>query len=229
MCQTRISQPFSLTIAAMLAVMFFAGCNKALPTEPEDPMLTTSLESPFVSAESSTVVVTNRRRPARPSAGGSSKPPTTVPTTDPDPPPTAPPPPTPPPSTMTNDCIGPCDGMLRIPSQGEVTAAINAARDRVRSAVERGELKPKNKVRNWNVAPSVEWKACYFWVENGFYYDAQGNRVVGACAAGMTDYSRKTIVISTKEESRTLPLVRWEATNFYLYVIGRTDLLDRFQ
>ncbi|MGK2857429.1 MAG: hypothetical protein ACSLFQ_09500 [Thermoanaerobaculia bacterium] len=108
-------------------------------------------------------------------------------------------------------------------------AAIYAARDRVRTAVASGEIKAKNSVRNWNVTPNVEWKACFFWVSNGFYYDENGNRVVGGCAAGMTDYSRKKIVISTKEEARTLALVKWEATNYYLYLIGRTDLLDRWQ
>ncbi|MBI2214479.1 MAG: hypothetical protein HYU52_12605 [Acidobacteria bacterium] len=108
-------------------------------------------------------------------------------------------------------------------------AAIYAARDRVRSAVASGEIKANSKVRDWNVVPNVEWKACFFWVENGFWYDAQGVRHVGGCAAGMTDYSKKRIVISTKEEARTLALVKWEATNYYLYLIGRKDLLDRFQ
>jgi hypothetical protein len=108
-------------------------------------------------------------------------------------------------------------------------AAVYAARDRVRSAVASGEIKANRKVKNWNVTPAIEWQACFFWVENGFYYDAQGNRIVGACAAGMTDYARKKIVISTKEEARTLALVKWEATNFYLYMIDRKDLLDRWQ
>jgi hypothetical protein len=228
MCQTRANHSFSLMLVAVLAATFFAGCNKILPTEPEDPMLTASLDSSLVSSEADAAAVSTRRRPARAPEGGTGELPTTVPSTNPDPTP-APPPPTPPSPPMTNDCIGPCDGIVRVPSQGEVVAAIHAARDRVRSAVERGELKPKNKVRDWNVVPSVEWKACYFWVENGFYYDEHGNRVVGACAAGMTDYSRMTIVISTKESARTIPLVKWEATNFYLYLIGRRDLLDRFQ
>ncbi|MCM2314074.1 MAG: hypothetical protein NDJ92_02840 [Thermoanaerobaculia bacterium] len=108
-------------------------------------------------------------------------------------------------------------------------AAIYAARDRVRTAVASGEIKANSKVRNWNVTPNVEWKACFFWVANGFYYDANGNRIVGGCAAGMTDYSRNKIVVSTKVETRTLALVKWEATNYYLYLIGRKDLLDRWQ
>lgn len=108
-------------------------------------------------------------------------------------------------------------------------AAIYAARDRVRTAVASGEIRANSKVRDWNVTPNVEWKACFFWVANGFYYDANGNRIVGGCAAGMTDYARKKIVISTKEEARTLALVKWEATNYYLYLIGRKDLLDRWQ
>ena len=130
---------------------------------------------------------------------------------------------------MSSDCQGPCDGILRIPSDDAYMAAIYAARDRVRSAVASGEIKANNKVRDWNVTPHVEWKACFFWVENGFWYDASGNRHVGGCAAGMTDYGKKTIVISTKEEQRTLALVKWEATNYYLYLIGRKDLLDRWQ
>lgn len=232
MRQTRTT---TLFFAALFALGLTSGCNRALPTEPEDsPLAVASLDETTPSEGSESATVT-RRRPARPAPGGTSKPPTTTPTTDPDPdptpttPPPSTPPPTTPPPTATTDCIGPCDGILRVPDNGEVMAAIYAARDRVRTAVQRGEIKAKNKVRNWDVVPAIEWKACFFFVENGFYYDAQGNRVVGACAAGMTDWSRRTIVISTKEPSRTVPLVKWEATNYYLYLIGRTDLLDRFQ
>ena len=130
---------------------------------------------------------------------------------------------------MISDCQGLCDNILRIPNESDVQSALIAARDRVRAAVASGEIKAKNNVKNWDVTPRIEWKACFFWVENGFWYDAQGVKHVGGCAAGMTDYANRRIVISTKEEARTLALVKWEATNYYLSMIGRKDLLDRWQ
>lgn len=247
----RTTTNHNLISTAIFATLILAGCNRALPTEPVDLMMSEpSYEAAPASYESENdSSYSGRLRPARavrPSPTTPSGPtgPSTTPSPEPPngepsdgspstaPPPAAPPnPPTSPtpPTTATTDCSGPCDGILRIPSSDDYMAAIYAARDRVRSAVASGEIKANKTVRDWNVTPRVEWKACFFWVENGFWYDSDGNRHVGGCAAGMTDFEKKKIVISTKQESRTLALVKWEATNYYLYLIGRKDLLDRWQ
>jgi hypothetical protein len=219
----------TLISTTIFAALILTGCNRALPTEPQNSV-TEVPDFQAASGASEAGATSSRTRPTRTSSRPSApvpQAPASDPSTEPVPPTT--PPPTPPTPTVSYDCHGACDNVLRVPSEDAYMAAVYAARDRVRSAVASGEIKAKNSVRNWNVVPSIEWKACYFWVANGFYYDAQGNRQVGGCAAGMTDYSHKKIVISTKEEPRTLALVKWEATNYYLYLIGRTDLLDRFQ
>ena len=226
----------TLISTAAFAAIILTGCNRVSPTEPQDRIA----EVPALSVSEAGSEASTRMRPTRglrptsplpatPVAPKESDP--TEPSGDPTTPPATPPttPPGTPPPAMASDCDGPCDGILRVPSADAYMAAIYAARDRVRTAVASGEIKAKSKVRDWNVTPNVEWKACFFWVDNGFYYDANGNRIVGGCAAGMTDYSRNKIVISTKEEARTLALVKWEATNYYLYLIGRKDLLDRWQ
>lgn len=213
----------TLSAAAILAALVLAGCNRALPTEPQSSVTEVPAFAPSASSSEAASTRTRTRGARgsdRPSTVSTPSAPSTEPATNPT---------TPPAPTVTNDCKGPCDGILRVPAYDAYMAAIYAARDRVRSAVASGEIKTNNKVRDWNVTPNVEWRACFFWVENGFWYDAQGNKHVGGCAAGMTDWANKKIVISTKDDARTLALVKWEATNYYLYLIGRKDLLDRFQ
>ncbi|MFA6957732.1 MAG: hypothetical protein WC538_17845 [Thermoanaerobaculia bacterium] len=216
-----------------LAAVVLAGCNRALPTEPQGGITEVpAFTSPSPNGGSEAAAGSSRVHPARSSSRPSAPvvPLATPSQTDPvppTPPPTDPIPPAAPP--VANDCAGPCDGIFHIPANDEYMAAIYAARDRVRSAVASGELKSKSKVRDWNVVPAVEWKSCFFYVANGYWYDANGVRHVGGCAAGMTDYSRKTIVISTKDESRTIALVKWEAMNFYLSLIGRKDLCDKWR
>lgn len=219
----------NLLLTTIVAALALTGCNRVSPTEPQDRI---SPVPSFETAESSAAPETgtagsSRTRPTRGTERPTMVPTVPAPSTEPAGPTV--PPPAPPAPPMTSDCKGPCDGILRIPASDAYMAAIYAARDRVRTAVASGEIKANNKVRDWNVVPSVEWRACFFWVENGFWYDAQGVKHVGGCAAGMTDYAHKKIVISTKEEARTLALVKWEATNYYLYLIGRKDLLDRWQ
>lgn len=244
----------TLTSVLIAAVVTLAGCDRVLPTEPEDAFTSEGMSSPAfatdrsplreaagvpaMSSEAGSVSSRQpRRRPARPTlptqgepTGGS----TTEPKIDPSDPrgpnnPSPPPTPTPPPPPSTTNKCGECDGVFHVPQVDAYMAEIHAARDRVRSAVNSGELRANRKVSNWNAYPAVDWQACYFWVENGFYYDENGNKIVGACAAGMTDYAHRKIVVATQDQSRTLALVKWETTNYYLYMIGREDLLDRWQ
>jgi len=226
----------TLLSTVTLATLVLAGCNRALPTEPQGGMTEVpAFTSPNPSGGSESSAGSPRVRPTRTSSRPSAPIlPLTAPSqtepVPPTPPPTEPIPPVPPATPpVTNDCAGPCDGIFHIPAEDEYMAAIYAARDRVRSAVASGELKASSKVRDWNVVPTVEWKACFFYVANGYWYDANGVRHVGGCAAGMTDYSHKKIVISTKDETRTIALVKWEAMNFYLSLIGRKDLCDTWR
>ncbi len=104
-----------------------------------------------------------------------------------------------------------------------------AMRDKVRNAVQDGSLQA-NRIPDWNAVPRVEWQACWFQVDNVSWVNSSGQTVVGSnCAAGLTDYPNRKIVISTKEPDRTLPLVQWETANYFLIAIGRADLTDRWQ
>jgi hypothetical protein len=217
----------NLLSTAIFAALVLTGCNRALPTEPQNQVTEVPALENATPASGSEAASSSRTRPTRTASRPSAavpQPASAAPSTEPTTPPTTPTTP-----NVTYDCKGACDNILRVPATDEYMAAIYAARDRVRSAVASGELKASTKVRDWNVTPNVEWKACFFWVENGFWYDSDGNKHVGGCAAGMTDYANRRIVISTKEEARTLALVKWEATNYYLTMIGRKDLLDRWQ
>lgn len=127
------------------------------------------------------------------------------------------------------NCTAGCDGTLKVPPHDQTSFALAAARDAVRSAVESGQLEAKQ-APDWNDVPRVDWQACFFWVDDGYYVDGNGNRVTGgACAAGMTDYAAGRIVIATQDPNRTIPLVKWETANYFLIAIGRSDLCDRWQ
>lgn len=125
-------------------------------------------------------------------------------------------------------CESGCNGIITPPDQADVNAMLGITRDAMKNAVSTGALRAKKRA-NWDQFPAVEWKACWFTVLNASWVE-NGKQVTGPnCAAGMTDYDRKKIVISTKQPERTLALVRWETVNYYLMSIGRSDLTDSFQ
>jgi len=131
-------------------------------------------------------------------------------------------------TASASNCASGCDGVVRAPSQYDADVAMSAARDAVRRSVESGEIFTKRKP-DWEAFPRIEWQACFFYVANGYSYDSAGNRIDGGCAAGMTDYNGKRIVIATQDSGRAIPLVKWEASNYFLIAIGREDLCDKWQ
>ncbi|HVT03661.1 MAG TPA: hypothetical protein VHL58_09850 [Thermoanaerobaculia bacterium] len=136
--------------------------------------------------------------------------------------------PTPASITSASSCAAGCDNTLHIPDPGVVRQQMDSARDAIRDAIANGSLKAKKRA-DWNVVPTVEWKACFFLVDNVSWVENGITRTGSNCAAGLTDYEGKRIVIATNDPSRTPALVRWETANFYLIAIGRRDLADSWQ
>jgi hypothetical protein len=69
------------------------------------------------------------------------------------------------------------------------------------------------------MAPGVSWQQCQFIVPDG--HDTPGGASQSICSAGAT--IGMTIWISLAEPDRVLPLVTWEARNFYWLVAGCGD------
>ena len=118
-----------------------------------------------------------------------------------------------------------CSGRLDIPPAPAVLAALREARDEVRSAVRRGEIRATS-TPDWEKLPRVVWEPCWFWVEGATWMEGGVRRRGRSCAAGVARYARGEIAVSTQEPQRTIPLVRWETRNYFLVAIGRTDLSD---
>jgi hypothetical protein len=63
--------------------------------------------------------------------------------------------------------------------------------------------------------PAVLYLACNF---------VPPSANLSGCAAGITDFPGKRIIVSTQNPGNTAALVTWEAANFFLISVGRGDL-----
>jgi hypothetical protein len=69
-----------------------------------------------------------------------------------------------------------------------------------------------------NAVPNVSWQRCQFVVSNA--KPAPDGSSLSGCEAGATYASKGVIWISLAEPERVLPLVTWEARNFYWCISG---------
>jgi hypothetical protein len=69
-----------------------------------------------------------------------------------------------------------------------------------------------------HAVPDVSWRQCQFLVTNAI--SSPGGPPNTVCAAGATYYKQNLIWISLAEPERVLPLVTWEARNFYWMISG---------
>jgi hypothetical protein len=72
-----------------------------------------------------------------------------------------------------------------------------------------------------NAVPDVSWQRCQFWIANA--KPAPDGSSLSGCEAGATYYKQNLVWISLAEPERVLPLMRWEARNFYWLISGCSD------